>query len=77
MITNCRTESKKPLKVYALSVRQKNGFSKEEQILEKEVQADRLANAAIHGLVGLKPDVMVKRDKLDMLLSQNLRRKGH
>lgn len=67
---NFRSTVKKPLKVVALAVRQNNRTSREELILAKAKAADKLANAAIYGIVALKPDVMIARD-LDTLLSHD------
>ena len=59
----------KPLEVFALAVQQNGGPSKEEVHLDKARKEDRLANAAIYGLVELNPNVVVRRGRLDTLLS--------
>ena len=58
----------KPLEVFALVVYQ-NGVSREKLKLDKAQKADRLASDAIYGLLELDPKVVVRRDKLDKLLS--------
>ena len=63
-----RVAVKEPLKVVAIAVRQLNGDVKEKLIMRKLEAADKLANAAIYGIVALKPNVMFARD-LDTLLS--------
>ena len=50
-------------------MRQGSGPSREEVAFAKARQADRLEEAAIYGLVGLKPHVVVNHDLLDELRS--------
>lgn len=62
---------KRPSKYFALIVRQKDGVMRESVAIDKSYAADRLANAAIYGMVKVKPDVLFSRTRLDKLLKHD------
>ncbi len=71
-LVHCRTANMKPLEVFALVVHQDSGLSREKLKLDKAQNADRLASAAIYGLVELNRKAVVRRDRLDTLLSHDI-----